>query len=423
MIENRSMKKEVRIMKKPQRRLGGYFATAKSIKTPSTVYQIPNTKYQSGSIALYLVMIIAILLMTTTTIAARLSIGELAQSSEVDLSDAAYYAAEAGIEEASRRLDVNDDAELEIPQIFPEQFANGVNGGEQHGDRAVLVNDSGSSMIGSSLAINRDRASQHSTYYGLVAWRQRKVYEEPINPFGNLVVDESVELDATNLRRECPEGSKNYRGADGWDCEGSPTSIFASFDGVKFCWTPSSGVNPDIEMTTISYPANNIKNITTEKMLINSSGGSGIHINFSDGGDPDGVYDRCASIRVNSKSRRYIFRIRPLHAGLRYRTELLDARNGNPGPLFLANNTVLIDSIGQVGEVRRRIIARKQRNGRILGIFDYVLYSGDPDLPLCKVGVNQDEETGIPGVEYDIDGNFCTVDPAEQDPPMPETTF
>jgi hypothetical protein len=49
------------------------------------------------------------------------------------------------------------------------------------------------------------------------------------------------------------------------------------------------------------------------------------------------------------------------------------------------------------------MIAKKHRNDRILGIFDYVLYSGDPNYILCKPGVPQNTGTA----PYDI--GTCTV--------------
>lgn len=384
---------------------------------------------QAGSIALYLVMVISLLLMTATVLGARLSMSETRQSSDVDQSNAAYYAAEAGVEEASRRLDINREDRLTLQDIFPEQYRSGV----QHGDRAQLLDGNGNSNLGGGFDINLDPRDDHSKIIGDLAWRQRRVYEEPRAPIGTLVKDETVEVDATELRRQCDGGY--YAGEDGDDCKRG-TSIFSNFEGLEFCWNSSRSAR--MEFTVLSYRVDSPQNVDTDKFISSGRGGTqhGDYIRLENAVGASNVYDNCVELELKSKNRRYIFRTRPLFTQdeaqdqdeasqfrADYRTRLLDSSDQSR-PLFVPDDTVLIDVVGQSGDVRRRIIARKNRQGRILGIFDYVLYSGDQETPLCKVGVQQATERNrraeVPGVEYDLDHPQCEVTPADNEGEFPE---
>jgi hypothetical protein len=78
-------------------------------------------------------------------------------------------------------------------------------------------------------------------------------------------------------------------------------------------------------------------------------------------------------------------------SSLSYEANLIE----NPTPatlnlaLYLPNNSFLIDVVGQSGDIKRRVVARKLRSGRLIGIFDYVIYTGSTANPLCKNGVDQ----------------------------------
>ena len=365
----------------------------------------------AGSVALYLVLITSLLLMTTTMLGARLSVSELRQSSDIDQSNGAYYAAEAGVEEASRRLDINEDQHASLQEIFPEQY----DGDDLHGDRAVLLDSDGERDIGGSFGIEHDNRSEHGDIKGRLAWRQRRVYEEPRTPHGTLVKDETVELDATDLRRECP-GRDDYAGKDGKDCDGQ--DIFTRLDAIQLCWAPPPE-DVEMEFTVLSYPEDSPDRVDTDKYITNGVSGfaRGDHSRLENASGQRDSYQYCAEVRRLDSSRRYIVRVRPLFPRLDppeegrdaseyrvdYKTSLIDENSGQPNDLFIPDNTVLIDVVGQSGDVRRRIIARKQRQGRILGIFDYVLYSGSDNLPLCKVGVQQSD------VQYNTDEE-CQVE-------------
>lgn len=385
-----------------------------------------------GGVGLFMVMIVSLLLMTTTTIAARMAMSESRQASEVDQSDAAYYAAEAGIMEAAHRIDVDSERSTDITggsptpleEIFPEQYEHGENGGDRHGDRAVLGEFGNNFATGSQLDIEPDRFDEHSEVFGQIAWRQRQVYEEPRMPFGTQVKDESVELDLTSLRQLCdPQGfggdNDDYAGEDGQDCDGN--DIFALMDGMEYCWSRDvpGAARPEFEVTILSYPSGNATNIATDKVKVDANTSSGVSVApgvMLQMSSSDGSYEHCMEFEFSNSNRRYIFRIKPLFDGVNaqvnpdghrvdYQTRLLHD-DPQDRPLFIARNTVIIDSVGQSGETRRRIVARKDRDGRVLGIFDFTLYSGGSG-PLCKPGVQQDDV-----VYYEIE-EFCRVDGAD----------
>lgn len=336
---------------------------------------------QSGAIAIFMVAILSILLLVTTTFAARLQVSELNQSSNIDRSEQAYYAAEAGIEEAIRRLDRNPNAPLEgVGGLFP---CNGSGGDQADLSDASVILDTPCQTSASEL--------------GTLAWRSRTVGRNSILK-GVQVKDETAQFDASSLNRKCAGGGTAGVTNDR-DCDGS--SIYGNFRGLEFSWSAANSASGggQIELTVVSWPQNNLGSITTQKILpvagTACSGGYTSCFTYPSSGSLD-------------SGRRYIFRAKLLFpsAGrancgdgthnclaVNYSARLLDSTN-NVNPLYMPNDAVLIDVIGQSGDIRRRIIAKKLRNGRLLGIFDYVLYSGDPAYPLCKPGVHQEPRGG-----------------------------
>lgn len=367
---------------------------------------------EQGVIAIFLSVIVGILLLTTTTFAARVSVNELSQSSAVDRSEQAYYAAEAGIEEAIRRLDNNPYATT--CQIFPEQFYSGdptphtspICPTSQPGDRYQLTDDTGS---GFPTAIPRAVYDNDNTdEYGQTSWRHRKVYAQNTSYSGTQAKDQTVQFDTSELRRRCV-GSGAEAGANGLDCNGS-SSIFANYKGIKYCWTDPINV-AKIEVSVVSFDSN-YTNFLTEKSIITH----GVNLNrasasfYANGAT-------CTDILINNPSRRYIFRLKPIFAGaafngpvdvqqyrfaITYQAALIETPTAPPATsLYIPDDTYLIDVIGQSGDIKRRLVAKKERKGRLLGIFDYVLYSGDSTKDLCKSGVNSTDVT--------YDPNTCTV--------------
>ena len=388
----------------------------------------------SGVIAIFLASIIGILLLTSTTFAARVSTSELNQSSQVDQSEAAYYAAEAGVEEAIRRLVVNPLAT--ICQIFPEQYGLGLStlysgacpaAANQVGDYAVVGDSANpSAHEGTNLVIATEGPS--ATNLPGVAWRLRKVTAQGNSFTGTQTKDESVQFDTSELCRRAASGAVYGTAA----CDplaanldkdplGGPSlpgsAIANSLQGLQYCWKANAGQTPDIEFTNVYW--SNINQVKTEKLVIsnpyvttNPVFGSGLGLVVTTGANAtpaQAAYSYCVNLNTMTPSApgtKFIFRFKPLFPGvsgnaqaqnaynISYRAGLIDAKNGNlytpPFPLYLPTNTFLIDVVGESGDIRRRIVAKVTRNGGILGIFDYLIYSGS-NSDLCKPGITQAE--------------------------------
>ena len=382
----------------------------------------------SGVIAIFLAAIIGILLLTSTTFAARVSTSELSQSGQVDQSEAAYYAAEAGVEEAIRRLVVNPAGT--ICQIFPEQFnltlstlQTGVCpvASSQIGDFALLRDGaSPAASEGASLTIGTEGAAAANLPGN--AWRSRKVTAQGNSFTGTQVKDESVQFDTSELCRRAATGE--IYGTTACDplpanVDKDPLSILPiadSLQGLQYCWKANPGETPDIEFTDVYWT--NINQIHTEKMVLRApyTAGSpvfasGLTLTATTGSSAtpaQPAYGYC--VRLNTiapgvvPGTKFIFRFKPLYPGISgsaqlqnahsiaYHAELLDAKNGAsfspPYPLYLPTNTFLIDVVGESGDIKRRIVAKVTRNGGILGIFDYLIYSGSSS-DLCKPGITQ----------------------------------
>lgn len=374
---------------------------------------------QQGAIAIFLSSVLAMLLLITTTYAARLQVSEIQQSSQVDRSEQAYYAAEAGIEEALRRIDAYPDASKE--QLFPDNAGAG--------DKAVLVDQNGTWL--SDPVVSADTESDSAAVVGQLAWRNRKIYGTPLM-IGSLIKDESVQFDASQLARACAGGVPAVAGSDNLDCNGE--SIFSHFGGMQFSWNNTGrDVDPVVELTVVSWIGNNFTNTETNKLLfevdqsatVSGKWGNSVR-RCTSGSDSCFEYvvsnTNLASARNPLTARHYILRFKAIYEGsvgasssvndhnafsLKYQAKILDTQP--EGNLAVSDDSFVIDVVGQSGDIRRRVVAAKQRNGRLIGIFDYLIYSEGTSNPLCKAGVKEggysaecvNVETGDPlGLEY-----------------------
>lgn len=368
-----------------------------------------------GSVAIYLIVGLSLLFLTTTLAASRLTVSEQRQSTEIDASTQAYYAAEAGVEEAIRRMTVYPDESIE--DLFPEQFTIS----DQPGDRAVVVNDNGN-------VVDPDVQPESSfPDQGVASWRYRKVTQSYVLPVGTQVKDESLQLDLSDIRLDrggtiyCDDSSE--QGCDRSITDLGHSSVREVLVGTEYCWKPTPGTSdPDIEFTVLSWGNSSPQNVTTNKFKVND-GTSGERL-FGGGGTGGRVQAvgasssgfNCVQIRMNSPTRPHIIRARPLFEGtglnhnstaaehnqfnVDYRTEFMHSSTNPSDELFAPDTAVLIDVTGITGNTKRRLVVKKERSGRILGIFDFAIYSGDTDAPLCKGGVVSD---------YDYRG--CVVTP------------
>ncbi len=357
---------------------------------------------EAGVIAIFLSVIISILLLTSTTLAARVTVVELNQASSVDQSEQAYYAAEAGVEEAARRIDLNPHATAR--QMFPNQYDGA----------GVLYGDTLNKNF-TNLDPLLDQAQPFDL--GEVSWRSRKVYEEGSAFNGLQVKDETVQFDTTEICRKVggvTYGTKTCPPTGVVDQDVSPpgANIFSNFNGLQYCWTPNGGTVPSIELTDVFYAAGGLNTpnpVTTEKTMIYAPGSpsfrgnipqkNGMQVLVTSAGGGQTCFQFTNNGGNNFVNFRYIFRVKPIFTtgsnqnfSVNYQATLMESTVYPPNQkLYLPNNSFLIDVVGQSGDIKRRVVARKLRSGRLIGIFDYVLYSGSSTTPLCKGGVAQSD--------------------------------
>jgi hypothetical protein len=351
------------------------------------------TKSESGVIAIFMAVIISILLMTSTTLAAR-----------VTVTEQAYYAAEAGIEEAARRIDINPNAQAKL--LFPQQY-DGT--GTLVGDALQITGNTGAEYPNGLTPVVDTTAP---TDYGQTSWRSRRVFEQGSSFSGFQVKDETAQFDATELCRRVGTtvyGTVTCAPTGAVDKDSDGTDIYSKFNGLKYCWTSNGATPAQIELTDTYYGKaglNAANPVATEKTIIPTGFNPTItraNNMIVSVGAGSGAGQRClqftSNIGINNfPNYRYIFRIKALFntgvtqtSSLSYEANLIE----NPTPatlnlaLYLPNNSFLIDVVGQSGDIKRRVVARKLRSGRLIGIFDYVIYTGSTANPLCKNGVDQ----------------------------------
>lgn len=354
---------------------------------------------ERGFAALFGIITFSLLLVTISVASSRTAVSELRQSAQVDRSNRALYAAEAGVEEALQRIDDNLNSDEDLATIFPEGATTTA------GDMAILTKNDGSEV--SPLNIVLDDGSDGEA----LAWRNRVVRESSFNKEGIQVKDEIIELDLSSLNELDDNGEICGSVGSSLSCSGSPLHQFVS--GIRYCPTnlPPAGLPPEdpkYEWIIFSYAASNSTDIDTSKRYIDPDPVT--TPGFSLSGDGNSCLDYTLP---QPTDRRYIFRIKPIFETgdlgnvdnfsqyqVAYKTELLTT-SSSVGEVVIADDSILIDVTGEAGDVRRRIIAKKQRNGRLLGVFDYLLYSGDSSVPLCKAGVLYEVDP-TNGVSYDL---------------------
>ncbi|MFI5240540.1 MAG: hypothetical protein ACHQUB_02430 [Candidatus Saccharimonadia bacterium] len=395
---------------------------------------------EAGAVAVFFASIMGILLLVGTTSAAQLMVSELNQSTQVDQSEQAYFAAEAGVEDALYHIEQSQQLHPLIQVspycIFPQQFNDMSDFSQcsanlqyspalstEVGDYSILGQNSGN--LPQNYAALADPSPNPTADAANVTWRNRKVYDSTTFYVGTQQKDQTLQIDASDLRRHRATGDCGidaFGNSTGLDCDNA-TSIFSDFGGLEYCWQAPAGTIPSIELTTVSWAASSVNpltstvtNVLTDKALFTTPPGGATQLVYdgttyigalspaaSTGFVPNlpGFGNNCIVFQVDS-ARRYIFRIKPLFpvAGInnvnqagyavQYQANLFDTVSSpfaTDGQLYIPNNAYYIDVVGQAGDVRRRIVAKVLDNRQLIGVFDYILYSGDPVIPLCKAGV------------------------------------
>ena len=370
-----------------------------------------------GFAALFAVATFSLLLVTVSVSSARLSTSELRQSFDLDLSDSAYYAAEACIEEALQRLEDNKNKELRDPAVLASIFPEGATTAQ--GDGALIIDE-----LGNDTPMQFVSSNSSSLEGANLKCRNRQVYRSSMSLSGTQEKDESIQVDL---------GTLLHVGADGRPCYSQPNrtcdgarSLHSAVYGFRYCALNFGPIVPSFEWTITRYRQADPSDIDTFKYLASYNGGvrrvsSGSFVrSVASSSNPS---ESCAEFRIDGASARnnyrYIVRTKPIYTNVpagsqsqyyvNYTINLLST--GIPSDRIVIDDaSVFIEATGDVadGTISRELGTKKQLNGRLLGIFDFLLYSGSEQYPLCKAGVLFDvDNRGT--LSYDPE--TCTVNP------------
>lgn len=307
-----------------------------------------------GIVSLLTTIVISILLTIIVTSAVGLSVGELHQAIDGDQSVKAYYAAEAGVEEALLSIANN-----------PTSFA---------------TNNS------CSAPVILDFVNNPNVAYTC------KTIQTTINKLaGQLEVDQSGQIGPINGFDTLTLNWHQF----GTDPDiGSPYVGPAGFP-ARLSWTYPAVM----ELTALGYNPASIKpscsnksnppcagGIAIESTIINpaSGGGGGSIATKTLNGNctttniiTTGGFDCTASISGFNAAQTYVLRLRPRYTGGHYAVQFL---NGGAAATIPAE-TAVIDVTARAGSVYRRVQAQVPIHSAAVSGLDYVLFS---DGDICK---------------------------------------
>ncbi len=354
--------------------------------------------------------ILVVLFVGITSIATR----EIRQSIDADNSNRALYAAEAGVEDAMRRLAENPNfRELGCNSPTantkgPEQLVGPVGANTAWTCRTVTTESAeltGKLDIDESLNINLGRARDASNtprqpYSMVLEWNDPNDPSNSANPVmtgrtatwlppftsgGSNAWDGAAAMEITTTWFERTGGQVNASFAN----KGNLTGVLPVRTALA---SPSCGVGPCADISTwtnpgVSLGATNLRsNITTS---CNSSPSREyscttdqydltnlVKAEINDGSG-NVVYDSSAPPAFNTTN--MFLRIRPRYNNASYRMRFY-AQDGTQ--LLIPDGQATIDVTARSGDYYRRVIAKKQLQPSIMdGVFDNAIFSG---ANICK---------------------------------------
>ncbi|HSH31747.1 MAG TPA: hypothetical protein VK963_03735 [Candidatus Saccharimonadales bacterium] len=308
---------------------------------------------ERGLVSLLTTVIISILLLIIVTGMVGLMIGEQRQAIDADQSTRAYYAAEAGVEDALLKIkrDLNNGG----PITFPAGCQN-----------------SGVDLGSANLVYTCQRVTTTTN-----------------NLSGRRGIEEPIQLDLA--------GAPNFNRIQlDWNLADQDSTNFATPGGFPQGrpW-PHPAV---MELTVVSYPNGNFSAaaIELDTLVIKPTTGAAATKNYRSPGalvttgcstavTPADPYNCRISIVGFDSSRQYVLRLRPRYNGASYRLRVLQG-----GSLVtVPDQSATIDVTARAGDVFRRVVTKVPIRSGVAGGLDYVLFS---DTDICKdfsVSLNQ----------------------------------
>ncbi len=305
-----------------------------------------------GAVALITTIIISLLLSIIIIGVMIVMVSELRQSNDNEQSIRAYYAAEAGVEDAMSKLSTRTN-----------QACDGT---------------------ATSKNLNLDSASP-----GLVGWSCQQITFSG-QPSGSLPLpDKAVQLDLT--------GAQNNWHSIVLEWDTAPTHNDFSPAVLSSAASWGTARPAAMELTVVDYPSGagatfNDTNLKIGNALIvpgpPAAATTGDVSNLS-GNNPirgacTGVTTYHCQVLLNNfapNSRTYMLRLRTRYVGTEYKMTAWTSQNGNGSKIAIPDGTATSDVTGKAGNVFRRVVYKVPYSKGAAAGLDYVLFS---DVSVCK---------------------------------------
>ncbi len=318
-------------------------------------------KRQDGFVSLFTCIMISLLLMVVTLSMVTLETLQLRKAEDAEQSLRAYYAAEAGVEDA-------------VSKVLSGVIAQGT--------------DQTCATVGSS-----------KTGYdvpGAAGWTCQQISFSG-NPTGKLETADA----AKTIDPGTP--SSNYNSVKiEWDQSSSPLPnaynarpVAAALPAAG-AWTYAA---PPVELSIVEYPRGNFSSSSANLKLGNvlflpggagaalpviyNAGLAGIGVQFGSCAVGNPVY-RCSAVvsnLANTNTDNYIFRIRSRYNPTAYRLTFYTGPNANGNIVSVPDGTATIDVTARAGQTYRRVISKLPLNNGAAEGLNYVMFS---DTDICK---------------------------------------
>lgn len=305
-----------------------------------------------GAVALITTIIISLLLSIIIIGVMIVMVSELRQSNDNEQSIRAYYAAEAGVEDAMSKLSTHID-----------QACDGT---------------------ATSKNLNLDAANP-----GVVGWSCQQIMFSG-QPSGSLPLpDKAVQLDLT--------GALPSVGSIALEWDTAPTHTDFSSTSLTSAALWGSLRPAAMELTVVDYPKGAGATFNDTQLKIGNalilpapSASSPItDVGLLSGGNPiqgacsGGTTYHCRVVlnNFNTTQRTYMLRLRTRYVGTEYKITAWTSQNGSGSIVPIPDGTATIDVTGKAGDVFRRVVYKVPYSKGAAPGLDYVLFS---DANVCK---------------------------------------
>jgi hypothetical protein len=339
---------------------------------------------ERGAMALIATIIIAVLISVITAGLSRGFSSEFRQTTDVQNSDRAFYAAEAGVEDALQRIkDNSDPLRNPSPYYYTE---TPVPGDPQGASRADATGQVIASPLFRHIGPGNDLTASAQADDPGAKWIYRSIKLVDQQSEGALKRDQSVQVDFSRagLSKLVIEWNDAVvdSGKQGSWLTGFPSNWAASQEPAAMqlnlaSWAEGGGVVTSFapSVTYLGRPCQS-RNIGPGPAPVLPSCAL-------DGAGQDVTFNAARQYRLRweiplDQGSFYVARLRAKFTGTHYRVTAYDTAGA---PVVVPDKYITIDVTGKAGETYRRLVVKKQYQADIFSIFDFALAS---EQDLCK---------------------------------------